>query len=122
MKKTLSILIILLCISCGDEFIPYYLIIDNQTSDTINITLPLNHKEYSFISLPNTKNDLLKTNIRVIQNFNCDPLIEQNKVKIKTSSGRKLNKEMWNANNWECNGSTYKGWALTFIITENDLE
>ncbi|GHT79892.1 hypothetical protein AGMMS50262_23960 [Bacteroidia bacterium] len=121
MKKILFIITVLLgAISCGDDYVPYCLIIDNRTSDTITI---LDTKfAYSFVSNPNSCSEFFKANMRVIYNYDCNPKINENSFIINTHSSRKLIKKIWVADNWLCSGSTKKGWVLTFIIAEKDLE
>ena len=107
-------------ISCGDQYIPYSLIIDNKTNDTITIF----DKKFNnlFTINPNVKDLFFKTNIRLIYNYDCDPKIQEDDFLISTQSGRKLIKNMWIASNWICIGSDKNGWELTFIINEEDLQ
>ena len=116
-----------LCFGCGDRDVPYTLHIDNQTGDTIKIVF-LEGSPYKMINpdslyfSPKQKRLLYGAEGNPIRN-GCDYTgINENEVEIHTSSGRKLQKDIWNVQNWKCEGARKSGWHLTFVITENDLE
>jgi len=48
--------------------------------------------------------------------------IRKDDVIIYSTSGKKIEKAIWNHDNWNCNGSFWNGWHMTFVIKEDDLE
>ena len=128
MKQITIVLIVLLVgfSNCGDIFVPYYLNIDNQTNDTIKIVF-LGKSPYltinpdSLIFSPKRKKILYGAEGRVIKD-GCYTGIKKDEIMVYISSGKELQKDIWNINNWECSGIRKKGWELNFVITEDDLE
>ena len=128
MKKIIIVLIVLLIkfSSCGDVFVHYSLNVDNQTRDTIKIVF-LDNSPYKMVNPdslyfpPKHKKLLYGASGRVIED-GCYTGIKEKEIKVYTSSGRELRKDIWNVNNWECRGAKMEGWNMTFVITEYDLE
>ncbi len=128
MKKLAVILLALSAstMSC-DFYAPYYMYVDNQTNDTVRITLLEESPYYSEIDLevlPERKNLLYEEENDAMRN-RCNYLIRvinKGEVNVSTSSGRTLKKAIWDVNNWLCKGSFKGGWTQTFVITEDDLE
>jgi hypothetical protein len=125
MKKI--ILILLFGFSNCDPYVPYYLNIDNRTTDTIKIVF-LGNSPYiminsdSLIFPPKYKKMLWGTEGHPTKDGCSYTGIKKDEIGIYTFSGKKLRKEIWDIKNWDCIGSYDNGWEQTFIITEDDLE
>ena len=103
--------------------------IDNQTSsDTIKIVF-FDKSPYAMIfpdSLyfpPLRKKLLYGGGGRPEKDWCNYTRIKEDQIKIYSTSGKKIKKDIWNVNNWDCQES-YKlsSWEKTFVITEDDLE
>ena len=126
MKKLAFAIITTICFSCGDSFVPYTLHIDNRTEDTIKIVF-LDGSPYKMINpdtlyFPPKQKKLLYAAEGRLMKDGCYTGINENEVEIHTSSERKLRKNIWDVENWECKGARKEGWHLVFVIAENDLE
>lgn len=123
MKCIMLLTALLIVVSGCDIFAPYILIIDNQTNDTIGISFS-EKSPYNGIRevLPESIGVLYEAEGRATKNGCGYTGINEGEIDIQTSSGRTLKKEIWDVNNWNCNGSFRGGWNLTFVITEDDLE
>jgi hypothetical protein len=116
--------------ACGDIWAPIKVEINNQTSDTIQIKFLEKVSYYridsdSLISVnPNQKTSLYEGIGQAINSCREFFKIKKDKLLINFSSGKTLNKDLWDINNWNCKGSNTadEGWILTFVITESDLE
>jgi hypothetical protein len=121
MKKILVAFLLLAGMyGCGDEWISITLNVENNTNDTISMYLPI--KDYTYVCLPETKQEFYKTDTRIANNFDCNPHIQNESIIITTSSKKKLKKDITDKDNWICNRAKRKGWTMTFVITKNDLE
>ena len=125
-RKAVFIIIAAVCWSC-DIYAEYSLSIDNQTRDTIKIFF-LESSSFKF-SCPDT---LIFPPLDKIKFFwvmsdagrgGCGyTRIRKDDVIIYSTSGKKIEKAIWNHDNWNCNGSFWNGWHMTFVIKEDDLE
>lgn len=124
--KKIFLMLIFGFMSC-DRYTTYKLYIDNQTEDTIEIVFSaespysmINQEYLTFTS--KSKKILYGAEGRII-NDPCNYIgINEKEVEVRTSSGRKIRKDIWVISNWNCEGSDDKGWEQTFVITEDDLE
>ena len=129
MKKTayiIYIIIAVVCLSC-DIYVNYDMYIDNQTSDTIQIVF-LDKSPYATIDpdslfFPPLHKKLLYCGAGAPVKNGCNYTgIREEEIKVYSSSGKRLRKDIWNVNNWDCNGSYKQGWEMIFVIREDDLE
>ena len=125
MKKL--IFAFLLCFtSCGDVYRQYSLIIDNRTDDTIRVVFsegPYAILNPEFLIFPPKQEKILFLTEKNATRDGCGYIwITKGDVAVYASSGRELQKEIWNADNWECRGSYQRGWEHKFVVTEDDLE
>ena len=134
MKKIFCIVIIvLICMSCGDSFSEYVYCIENRTEyDVVLFT----KEQDSILCLPNKEIVLFQGEFWSSKNLNYTPplIIEYiTSITIVIDGNRKhLIKDFSDMNNWEYTGdeewslimcgSYYSHIKRTFIITENDLE
>ena len=128
MKKIIILLLVVVIkfSSSCDFYTPYHLIIDNQTSDTLKISF-LGKSPYVMINpdslvFPPKHKKVLYEATGAASKDGCYTGIKEDGIKIYISSGKVLQKNIWNVNNWNCNGSFKNGWDMTFVVTENDLE
>ena len=129
MKKTMLFFLFLIFTSC-ETFTSYIMIIDNQSDDTIKIVFSENSEYYTSISShplifpPRTKKE--------IDNFAAFRIecpcsfvqgIKESEIEVHTSSGKKVKKDIWKTNNWDCDDNIEKRIITqTFVITEEDLK
>jgi hypothetical protein len=118
--KKLLILIVIVLFGCGDDYIIITLNIDNRTNETFVISFP--QKRPPFECLPYKVTIFDKVETRKANNFDCTPHITRDDVEVNTYSGKILKKDIWDGDNWLCNGNKDNGWEMTFVITEDDLE
>jgi len=127
MKKIFIILLLFIIglSSCGDVYTHYSLIVDNQSMDTIIIIFSgkspyIMINPDSLIFYPKHDKVLFETEGRAMKD-GCYTGIKENEINIFALSGKKLQKDIWNVNNWNCSGSYKNDWKMTFIITDDDL-
>lgn len=125
MKKILFIIIMAAIFSC-DKYEKYNLYIDNQTNETIKISFSGN-SPYTNLNPENLffhplQQKLLYEEEGDAMKDGCYTGIKEDEVTIYSTSGKTVRKEIWDVNNWICNGSFEDGWEMIFVITENDLE
>jgi hypothetical protein len=127
MRNIVFIVMIAVFSGCGDKYAPYTVNIDNKTKDSLKIIFSgespyININQDSLIFPPMSKKLLYMAYGRLMKN-GCDytGIIEE-ECEVFTSSGRRLKKEIWNVNNWDCNGCFECGWTMNFVIIEDDLE
>lgn len=127
-KSILVVLVLLLGLSGCDDYSTYTRVINNNTSDTIRVyysgeTARANRVD-SVIVLPESSKIYYNREVitMTLKNYDCNPEIAENEVKVKTSGNRILNKLIWDQTNWSCDTdkkNTY--YKMTFKISENDL-
>jgi hypothetical protein len=113
-------------VSC-DYYTTYTLCIDNKTNDTIVFYLSgqskyIHGNNDSIVCLPQINNIYYNVNGRYVKDFTCSSEMNKDEIKVKIFSGKVLTKNIWESNNWDCNGNNKDGWKMIFIITENDLK
>lgn len=123
--KRLVFIVILGFWGC-DIYAPYQMYIDNQTEDTIEVIFlegsPYSMIDPSYLTFPPRTKKIFYDIEATATKHGCDYTgINEGGVEVHASSGRKLLKNIWDINNWNCQGSFRGGWTQTFIITEADL-
>jgi hypothetical protein len=128
MKRIILIsMFMAVCVSCGDSYAPRVAYIDNQTRDTIKITFsgksPYRMIDTNYLYFPpSNKKPLYGAVVRAAKDGCGYTGIKEGEIEIYTTSGKRLRKDIWNIDNWDCIGSFKQGWEKTFVVTENDLE
>jgi hypothetical protein len=127
MKKKVIVVIAFVIGFWGCDYSSFLsLNIDNQTNDTIKIVFSEISPYYktvnsdSLIFYPKCKK--MFYGIETMELKACYTGIKENEIKVYTSSGRKLRKDIWDINNWICNEGYYRDWEVIFVITEEDLQ
>jgi len=128
MKKLTIVLIVLLIVFWGCDFYGFHsLSVDNRTNDTIKVVF-IDKSPYKMIVEPDSlyfpplQKKMFYGVLAGATRYGCDYTgIKKDEIEIYTLSGKKLKKDIWNVNNWDCKGSFRSGWEKTFIIIEDDL-
>ena len=138
MKKLwLNLIILFLCVSCGDSDSEYYYCIDNKTKYEIVLYFPKQSlEEIETIFLPPNKETIIFQHyVHSPKKLSCTPpnfLLESYTYLVVDDDIKHLTKDIFDDNNWECKGNKKRSFIMVgsyyddiksiFIITEDDLE
>ena len=139
MKRMLlkSIVIMFLCVGCGDSDSEYSYCIDNKTEYEMVLYFSKQSLENieTILLAPNKETVIFQYYVHSPKKLSCTPpnfLLENHTYLVVDDDKKHLTKDIFDDNNWECTGdkksdiimvgSYYDNIKSIFIITGDDLE